>query len=189
MITNNYNDANEQVVEVRRQFSDYRVEKERLIKELTSQGDSYNLKSENLELEYLKLKDQFESDKQEYGNKINDLTQKIKLLSREISEKSTEIDKINENVRLKEMEKMEISRKQDSELMNMTKESKSYVSKIKEQDDFIKELKEQYENVQIEFRKLKYEHTNLLKLSEHNKSTLQKEKDDYEAKYQSTLSK
>ena len=47
----------------------------------------------------------------EYGNKINDLTHKIKILSREISEKSSEIDKSNENVRLKEMEKMEISRK------------------------------------------------------------------------------
>jgi len=62
-------------------------------------------------------------------------------------------------------------------LFNVNKETKAHQNKIKEQDQFIKDTKISHEDLQIEFRKLKYEHTNLLKMSNTNKNTLQKERD------------
>eukprot|EP00801_Mesodinium_rubrum_P004106 Mrub_04108.p1 GENE.Mrub_04108~~Mrub_04108.p1 ORF type:complete len:434 (+),score=112.87 Mrub_04108:60-1304(+) len=120
---------------------------------------------------------------------MNENLTKVKGLLREIAEKDTYIGKLNDQIKSKDTEIIEITRKYDLDLINVSKDVNSYINKIKEQDDYIKDTKEEHEILQTDYRKLKYEHNNFVKINESAKNNLIREKDELEIKYQQTLSK
>lgn len=78
-----------------------------------------------MEYEFLKLKDLLEEEKMNYNEKMNEYMVKIKSLNREINDKDTQITKFQDQIKLKESENSEITRKYDLEYIKVSKDVKS----------------------------------------------------------------